>query len=98
MARGDSDQRPRTPFEPDLDSPTLTISRLSNNTLFAVGQTLGRHMHALVVDCAYLFGDVPDSVRGKIWLHWQLPQGMHSSLPHVEGRTVGLDLQHTLYG
>ena len=92
VARGD--QRPRNSFEPESDSPTL--SRVSLNTLFAVGQTLGWHMHALDVDCAYLYGDVPDSVRGKVWL--QLPQGMQPSLPHVEGRTIGLDLQHTLYG
>ena len=92
MARGD--QRPRNSFEPESDSPTL--SRVSLNTLFAVGQTLGWHMHALDVDCAYLYGDVSSSVRGKVWL--QLPQGMQSSLPHVEGRTIGLDLQHTLYG
>ena len=92
VARGD--QRPRNSFEPESDSPTL--SRVSLNTLFAVGQTLGWHMHALDVDCAYLYGDVPNSVRGKVWL--QLPQGMQSSLPHVEGRTIGLDLQHTLYG
>ena len=70
VARGD--QRPSTNTEPDSDSPTL--SRFSLNTLFAVGQALGWHMHALDVDCAYLYGDVPDSVKGKVWL--QLPQGM----------------------
>jgi hypothetical protein len=64
VARGD--QRPRTSLEPDSDSPTL--SRISLNTLFAVGQTLGWKMHALDVDCAYLYGDVPDSVRGQVWL------------------------------
>ena len=42
VARGD--QWPRTSFEPDSDSPTL--SRISLHTLFAVGQTLGWKMHA----------------------------------------------------
>ena len=36
-------------------------------------------MHALDVDCAYLYGDVPDSVCGRVWL--QLPQGMTPTLP-----------------
>jgi hypothetical protein len=92
VARGD--QRPSTSTEPDSDSPTL--SRISLNTLFAVGQALGWHMHALDVDCAYLYGDVPDSVKGQVWL--QLPQGMEQTLPHIEGKQVGLNLQHTLYG
>ena len=92
VARGD--QRPRTNFEPDSDSPTL--SRVSLNTLFAVGQTLGWKMHCLDVDCAYLYGDVPESVRGQVWL--QVPQGMTPTLPPIAGRTIGLDLQHTLYG
>ena len=84
VARGD--QRPRNSFEPDSDSPTL--SRISLNTLFAVGQTLGWQMHALDVDCAYLYGDVPESVRGQFWL--QLSQGMKPTLLYHRWRVAPL--------
>jgi hypothetical protein len=92
VARGD--QRPNNASEPHSDSPT--VARVSLNTLFAVSTALGWHSRALDVDSAYLYGDIPSEVKDKVWL--KMPAGMQHTLPHVPGRTVGLNLCHTLYG
>ena len=92
VARGD--QRPITADEPVSESPT--VARVSLNTLFAVSTALGWKSRALDVDCAYLYGDIPEDVRDQVWL--KLPAGLRSTLPSIPGRTVGLNLHHTLYG
>ena len=48
------------------------------------------------MDCAYLYGDIPDQVQGQVWI--KPPLGMTVSLPAVPGKEVGLDFCKTLYG
>ncbi len=74
----------------------LSHDRPSLNVLLAVAQALGWSTRALDVECAYLYGDIPDQVRGQVWI--KPPLGMSVSLPHIPGREIGLDLQKTLYG
>ena len=80
VARGD--QRPNSIFEPASDSPT--VARSSLNVLLAVAHALGWVTRALDVDCAYLYGDIPDQVQGQVWI--KPPLGMQVSLPSIFAR------------